>query len=240
MAFEDMAAAQFENVNGLRMYPFTDTSSLSGRNGKELGKDVIVDVHMVVPADVKNPESGMSSSNIPSVRLTSVHLSPSMVSACFVSIVSGEMDALSVTVHRENFRPYITYRLEKLSGSQDIGGIVTFGDISFPGFPENIFLDGAYIHPCCIAVAKPPMLRSFFDPRSGERISGDAEITFSGYVDASKSGRSFALSLKDGAASELASECAKITGSEACGATPIRSINGVYPDEDGNIVLWFH
>ena len=78
------------------------------------------------------------------------------------------------------------------------------------------------------------------DRRSGESLSGDVQIDFSGYVNSEKSGKSFRLALDDGASVELASECAKVSGADACGATPIVSINGVRPDENGNIVLWFH
>ena len=78
------------------------------------------------------------------------------------------------------------------------------------------------------------------DPRSGESVSGDAEIAFSGHVSASRSGKSFVLSLENGSDVELASECAMASGHDVCGATPIRSINGIRPDKDGNIVLWFH
>lgn len=226
--YDDIAAAQFENVNALRSYPFAEGSSLVDRLGRELPRDVVVDLHFVVP-----PASGMP---LPGVSMTSVHLSRSMVSACFAS--GG--NALSVIVSRDDFRPYFPYRLEKLAGSSDAGGIVTFGDFGFPGEPETYFLDGAAVHPCCVAVASPPKLRSFFDPRSGDSVSGDAEIAFSGYVTASRSGSSFRLGLEDGASEELASECAKVSGAEACGATPISSINGVRPDADGNIVLWFH
>ena len=238
--YEDEATIQFENANALRKYPFADGSSLMDRDGKELSRDVVVDAHVVVPADFVNPESGMEQDALPEVRLSSVHLSPYMVSACFTSKLGTSVDALSVSVAAQNLSPYSTYRLEKLHGSSDIGGVVTFGAIELPGFPETYFLDGAVLHPCCIAMAKPAMLRRFTDLRSGDSVAGDAEIRFSGYVKSERDGKGFSLSLEDGAAEELASECAKATGAEACGATPIRSINGVYPDAHGNIVLWFH
>lgn len=243
--YSEIAAAQFENVNSMRSYPF-DGPELVSRDGKEVPSDVVVDLHMVVPASFGPDSSGSSSGSdgaseilLPVVRMTSLHMSPAMVSACFVSSIGNVKSAASVTVSRDKFVPYMPYRLEKLAGSSDIGGIVTFGNFDFPGMPETYFLD-ARVHPCCVSVADPPRLRRFVDPRSGESVSGDVSFSFSGYVNATMSGKSFELSLESGAAEELASECAKVTGSEACGATPIASINGVRPDEDGNIVLWFH
>lgn len=241
--YVDMAYAQFENVNSLRMYPFADGSSLVDKDGKELTRDAVVDLHMVVPSGLEVPSDILDQSALPSVSMTSMHISEHMVSVCFRC---GD-SALSVTVSRDNFRPYFPYRLDKLVGSDDIGGVVTFGDIDFPGSPDTYFFRDRYegdvgiiVHPCCVAVSKPPALRRFIDPRSGESVSGDVEIDFSGYVKSVKSGKSFHLSLEDGADVDLASECAKASGADVCGATPIVSINGVRPDENGNIVLWFH
>lgn len=228
---EDMSAAQFENVNALRSFPFQDESALVDREGRPFPKDLVVDLHLVVPL--------ADGASLPEVRLTSAHVSPAMVSVCFVSRAGGRTDALSATVSRDAFEPYVPYRLEKLHGSEDVGGIVTFGDFEFPGFPETYFMD-AKVHSCCVAAYKPAGLRRFVDPRSGESVSGDAQIGFTGYVSTSLDGKSFSLSLEDGAAEALASECSVASGSEACGATPIASINGVRPDDEGNIVLWFH
>ena len=245
-AYVDMESAQFENVNSLRMFPFADDASLLDREGRALPLDSIVDAHVFAPADFGNPQQ-ISLEAMPIVRLSSFHLSKSMVSACFVSECDGSRCAASVTVTAGNFVPYSPYRLEKLTGSYDMGGVVSFGDIfskfgsaDRDGLPETYFFDDARLHPCLVVPAKPAGLRSFIDPRSGERVSGDVAISFTGYVNASKDGRSVELSLVSGADVELASECAKATGADVCGATPIASLNGIRPDEYGNIVLWFH
>lgn len=240
--FVDMEAIQFENANELRNYPFTDGSSMTDREGKTLPLDVVADVGLTVPAcfDAPADEDGIVYVSLPVVRLSSVHLSPSMVSICFTSELNGAKNALSVTVSGSSFAPYTPYRLHSLVGSNGIGGIVTFGDIEFPGYPETYFLDNLEVHPCCVVPSKPMGLRSIEDPRSGERLSGDVDIGFSGYVKANRDGKTFSLSLEENADAELASECAEAYGAEACGATPISSINGVRPDSDGNIVLWFH
>lgn len=235
------AAVQFENANALRNYPFAEKCSLVDNMGRPLPANVVVDLRMLVPANV--PEGIQTES--PEVSMTSVHLSQAMVSVCFVSNFRGRTSALSVTVAAGDLKPYVPYRLEKLVGSEDIGGIVTFGEIELPGFPETYrfspAIGNAIVHPCCVVAASPARLRGFFDPRSGNRISGDVNIGFSGYVESEKSGEAVRLSLADGAASELASKCEGLAdGAGVCGATPIRTINGIRPDEDGNIVIWFH
>lgn len=239
----EMADAQFENMNALRAYPFSEGSSLVDRSGKKLPDDLVVDVHLVVPNLGARSDSSESSGRdvaLPEVRLVSAHISRNMVSVCFRSEAEGHVSALSATVSSGNFRPYFPYRLEKVAGASDIGGVVSFGNVEFGDFPETFFLDGAFVHPCCVSVMRPPALRRIVDPRSGDYVSGDVEIVFSGHVSASSEGGAFRLSLEPGSADELASECVRESGGNACGATPIRSINGIRPDDDGNIVLWFH
>ena len=230
--YVDMEDAQFENVNELRIYPFSEDSSLADRSGKLLPEGAISDARFVVPMS--------AGGDIPVVRLSSIHVSSSMVSACFVSSAGEENCAMSVTVSASAFRPYFPYRLENLAGTSCAGGVVSFGNIVAGDGPETYFLENAKIHPCCVSPIERPGVIRFVDRRSGESVSGDVAISFSGYVSSSADGKKFKLGLESGASSELASECAKITGSEACGATPISSINGVRPDDDGNIVLWFH
>lgn len=245
-AYVDMESAQFENVNALRKFPFACDASLVDREGRELPSDAIVDLHMFVPADFPNLQQ-MPAEALPSVRMTSFHLSEAMVSACFVSESGGKTSAASVTVAAGGFLPYFPYRLEPLAGTQDMGGVVSFGDVfskfsgmDIRGLPETYFFDDARIHPCQVICAKPAGLRSFVDPRTGEKVSGDVDIEFTGYVEATRDGNSVSLELGSGGDVELASECAKATGADVCGATPIVSINGIRPNAYGNIVLWFH
>lgn len=235
-----MADVQFENANEMRMYPFAEDASLRDVNGRQMPLDAISDIRMVVPDHYENPESSFLESSLPVVRMSSLHISKHMVSACFATEFLGSKCALSISVARGNFRPYFPYRMDNLSGSANIGGYVSFGNVEFPDFPETYFFDDARLAPCCIAVASPPRLTGFVDQRSGDKVSGDVEIEFSGYIETEKDGDSFRLSLEDGAGETLASECQKKVGNDSCGATPITSINWVSPDKHGNIVLWFH
>lgn len=230
--YVDTAAAQFENVNSLRSYPFSDGCRLVDRGGSVLTNDAVVDVRIFAPASHDGER--------PSVKMTSFHMSGSMVSVCFSSESESGKCALAAIVSAEDFRPYFPYRLEKLAGTLDAGGVVTFGNIEFPGFPKTYFFDDATVHPCCVVLSRPAGLRSIFDPRSGESLNGDVEMSFSGHVVSERKGKSFSLKIEDDSRSQLSSECRPGPGVGVCGATPIRSINGVAPDDDGNIVLWFH
>ena len=243
----DLANVQFENENELRKYPFSDGSSLADMFGREVPLDLVSDVHFSVGVGADDvsflPEEagGMFKElALPTVKLASAHLSPYMVSVCFRSKMGGRTDALSVTVKAEDFTPYFPYRMEPLLWSSGIGGFVSFGNLKFPDFPETYFLDNAEVHPCCVSAVRRNSLTAFVDPRSGEKVSGDVEIAFSEHIAAKRDGSAYSLSLEEGSGDALMSECLKSGGMDSCGATPITSINGVRPDPDGNIVIWFH
>ena len=56
--YSEIAAAQFENVNSMRSYPF-EGPELVSRDGMEVPSDVVVDLHMVVPASFGPDSSGV-------------------------------------------------------------------------------------------------------------------------------------------------------------------------------------
>lgn len=223
------ALAQFENVNEGRSYPFDGDSELTSTDGRVLPDNVIADLHLVLP-------EGTNAS------LSSVYVSEHMVSACVLAHGSGFTEALSVRIRREDFEPYRPYRLEQVTGSSDCSGIMTFGNIDLPEAsgsyrfaPDSV----TFVDSVCTKF-KPAGLRRLIDDRTGESVAGDVSIDFSQYVAAERSLDGIRLYLKDGANNILLSKCDKDKPMNACGTTPIASINGVYPDEQNRIVLWFH
>lgn len=219
---------QFENANEGRSYPFEDDSTLKSDDGAVLPDCVVSDMHLVIPRGS-------------SARLSSVYISPHMVSLC-IAIQGSRTAALSCVVKSSELMPYVPYRLEKLTGSEDVGGVVTFGKIDFRG------MSGSYrfsanrvgIAECAVSRYTPARLRRIVDPRTGESVSGDAAIDFSTYIEASRSPEGVRLSLADGANDVLLSKCDRDVVDNPCGATPVESINGVKSDDKRRIVLWFH
>lgn len=151
-------------------------------------------------------------------------------------------DAMSVVIRPSEFEPYRPYRLEPMTGSEDFGGIVTFGQVEFPEVPVTYrFDDGAIpITEGAVARYETARVRKFIDPRTGESASGDVSLGFSSHVTAVKENNGVRLILDEAAKTELLSKCDRKRPSNACGATPIRSINGITPDADKRIVIWFH
>jgi len=219
---------QFENANEGRSYPFEDNSVLESDDGKVLPDEVIADMHLVVP-------KGMDA------RLSSVYISENMVSLCVVAEGQSGSAALSVVVKVSAFKPYVPYRLEKLTGSEDVGGVVTFGQIDFAGCAGS-YRFGNRVHVAEGAVSRytPARLRRIVDQRTGKYVSGDVTLEFPSYIEVEKSEDGVRLSLAEGANDRLLSKCDRTVVSNPCGSTPITSINGVLPDEEKRIVLWFH
>ena len=230
---------QFENTNEGRAYPFAEDASLVATSGSELPDDVIVDLHLMVPDDAGDS----SSSGSVSAFVSSVHLSSALVSVCIrIRRGSAFLGALSVHMKASDVVPYRPYRMEKLIGAEDVGGILTFGSFDHPERPKTYFFNETHatISDGCLGRYQPPRLRAFLDPRTGEKVSGDVSIAFSDYITVTRSGEKVRLGLADGASDVLMSGCAKGLPVNGCGATPIETINGIRPDASNRIVLWFH
>lgn len=219
---------QFENANEGRSYPFEDSSVLEADGGLVLPDGVVVDMHLVVPRGA-------------SARLSSVYISPYMVSLC-VAVDGSRQAALSCVVKASEFRPYVPYRLEKLTGCEDVGGVVTFGQIDFQSSAGSYRFSSSQVRiaECAVSRYTPAGLRKIVDPRTGESVSGDVQIGFSAYVQAERLQDGVELSLSEGANDMLLPACSRSESGNPCVATPVASINGVRPDDRKRIVIWFH
>lgn len=219
------ATIQFENVNEGRSYPFSDESIIP------FDENTIVDLSIVAPKGA-------------TAWLSSVYLSKNLISLCVRVVVGTSAKALSVIVKADEFEPYIPYRLEKVGSSEDIGGMVTFGNIRLAEFIEPKtykFAEGKITFaPPVLMEYVPAAVRKFLDPRNGETVNGDVEFSFSAHVVASQGERGVKLSLKEGSNDLLLPKCEREAPVNACGATPVTSINGVKPDAENRIAIWFH
>ena len=221
---------QFENSNEGRSYPFADDSVLVSDDGFRLPDSMVADMRLVIP---KGTEAS----------LASVHVSGKMLSICVRVTSSGQISAaLSCTVRVDAFEPYIPYRMEKLTGSEDVGGIVTFGQVEFPHLPVTYRFSARHVGIAESAVAKytPARLRKIVDDRTGKSVAGDVTVKFSAHVDVSRDEDGVRLKLKPGSNSVLLPACDRYASSDPCGATPVHSIDGVLPDKKDRIAIWFH
>lgn len=220
------AVIQLENVNEGRSYPFADEAQIT------FDENIITDLSLVVPKGAK-------------AWLSSVYISSKLVSLCISIKVGDECRGLSVIVRADAFESYSPYRLEKVGGSEDVGGMVTFGNIRFDDYstgPKSYRFaeEEVTFAPSVVMEYVPAKVRKFYDPRSGRTVSGDTTIEFSEHVVAEQGETGIKLSLKGGSNEALLPECERNAPVNACGATPITSINGVKPDKENRIAIWFH
>lgn len=220
---------QFENANEGRSYPFVDDSTLESDDGRVLSDDVVADMHLVIPRGTV-------------ARLSSAYISENIVSVCVVVEGGPSTAALSCIVKTQELSPYTPYRMEKLTGSEDVGGIVTFGQIDFRASAGSYRFSRNEVRLCegAVSVYTPARLRRIVDPRTGESVSGDVKIEFPSYIDVSAEDDGVRLALSAGANDVLLPKCDRLQKDMPCGAVPINSINGVRPDDRKRIVLWFH
>lgn len=263
---------QFENANEGRTYPFADNATLVSESGKTLPSGFITDLHLIVPNGFHAYLSsayvsrGMVSACIRLISLDK-ELNPGFDFSLVRSVVESDSlgvtkdefnrllaslraanfrprgtDAVSVVIKASEFEPYRPYRLEPVSGSEDFGGAITFGQFELPDTPESyrFFCCAAKVDECALARYEPSGVRRFVDPRTGNSISGDVRIAFSAHVRSQREGNGVRLSLDDASRQELLSDCDRNRPANACGAIPIETINGISPDDEGRIAIWFH
>lgn len=220
---------QFENANEGKSYPFADNANLTADSGVILNDNIVADMHLVIP---KSAEA----------YLSSVYISDNMISVCIKVVTGSSVGALSCTIKSSSFEPYIPYRLEKLTGSEDLGGIITFGAVNFSSSKGSYRFSRNTVRISESAISKytPAGLRRIIDDRTGESVSGDVNLEFTSYVQTVKGDDGIKLDLTKGANDALLTKCDQDVVENPCGATPITSINSVSPDNKNRIVIWFH
>lgn len=222
---------QFENANEARSYPFESNSILQTLDGKILPDGLIADAHLALPVGV-------------TAFLSKVYISTSLVSICIKvkDELTEELAALVLTLQRSKIKPYTPYRLDKLVGCEDIGGVISLGNVDLIDQVGDFRFEDSQVkfENSVISNFVPAKVRRIIDPRTGESLSGEVNIKFSNYINVSKKDGGIDLELTPEGNIELLPACDRNKDFNACGATPITNINGVYPDEQGRIVLWFH
>ena len=219
-----VSTVQWENENEIRWYPFEQGASDLDAAG------VVSDLSIMV-----NQDGPMS------FRLGSVHVGPGMVS---MSVSAGEY-ALVCTVLKADFEPYRPYPMTSVSG--ECGGMCSFGDVDFSNpFTRKFDGDGPLVLQTVVARVETGKLKGFKDDVSGKTISGEVEFRFpsdtivkrENYVSDLDVG-TISVEMSSELNGRLVSPCDSQDRLSAGKLSPIRSINGIEPDENGRIAVVF-
>lgn len=227
MLGDNTVFTQWENGNGLRKFPFTESSSLVSTDGQILPDNVITDLLLFYPTSEYTPQ------------LACVKLGPEVLSVAFKL---GNTLLTSVIVTKKDFKAYMPYQMTSvLPGST---GIITFGEIRWPETATLYKFDGTATVDMRACISSPqPGVTAFVDDVSGEELSGIVELILPTFVEATITKVSgvahVTFDLTAAGKTAIANPCNAGTDEEVCGVPVIRSINGVKPNSSGQIMLRF-
>lgn len=222
---------QWYNDNESRQYPLLDGVSATNDAGSTLPTDIIADLSIAVPEAIST-----------SIWVSSVRITDMLVT---IGISSATGGILVGTYLRSSTVPYRAYPLVPLV--DDVTGWVVFGNhLVSQSAVENYRFDRpaqSLVEHRCIRVLDPlpvtDMVKSgayTTTPLTGLiRVEGGSGII----VEAGTDGHTIILRLDPRLASTLSGPCNASATADSCGVPPIRRINGVPSDSQGNIKLVF-
>lgn len=217
-------AVQFENANELRKYPLSEAATCVDDSGRPFPDNIVVDLSIA------------SVSELPHLRVSSVHVGPGLVSISF-SDDNGAV-ATATAVDPSDYEPV---GLDPLRDG--VSGHVVFGRFDRSSRSTYRFSSAAQsaVHEFCVFEFPVAGVKAFVDDMSGGSATGDVVFDFGRYVDARMSGdgSTVVLSLSDSLARTLDTGCVPTDLNTSCLAPVIQTINGVEPDSNGEIAIVF-
>ena len=210
---------QWESGNSGSAFPFEDDSLPDG-----LHPGCIVDACLCIPSGI----GGMPT-------LSCFHSGPGLVSAM---VTLDGLPALYCAVTAGEFSAFEPVRLS--SSVPNVSGMLTFGDVSFA--EPYTWRGSAAFSESAVVRHTIGRLEGFYRPSSGLRATGFVGLDLPEGVTASVSedGHSSVVRFSCDAdvKESVLSPCAKYERPVSM-PVPIRSINGVGPDEKGRIAIVF-
>ena len=225
---------EWQNENALRAYPLEDDAPAAA----------------VLPAWLLSDLRVTCRTDITRVYVSSAYLSETLVSVA-VSGDSGPGTApvglLSRTVTRDELEPFRTYSMDRMSDVAS--GAVVFGEVPAGAEPFRFrFKAGeALVVEAAIVRVRAPGVAALVDPYHGTRATGIIDLSGNSEFRTSigKEGQdddplhTIVFTLVNTYRDISTSVCDATPSHDACDATPVKSINGVPPDENGTITLRF-
>lgn len=219
---------QWLNTNELRKYPVRDDASALDNFGRALPASLIADLCLVVPPGY-NP------------YLRSVRVTPYLVS---VSIASGEQGLLLCTKPRASITPGKAYPFTPAVAN--VSGWIAFGPYAPSREETYVFSSEAQsgFVPSVVTRSRVPAVSSVSKHGAPDRyaIAGAIRLAAGSGIECvldPSNDKRIILRLKEDVRSFFVGPCNATSSESACGATPIRTINGVDADENGVITLRF-
>lgn len=229
---------EWQNENELRAYPLQDDAPA----GAVLPAWFLSDLRVTCgsPDGVVFISSAYLSDTLVSVAVSVAEtLPPETPGGEPRTVVSG---LLARTVTRDELEPRRAYSMDRLSEAGS--GMVAFGEIPPDAAPFRLtFGPGdAPLAESAVVRTAGPGVKSVADRARGTAVSGIVDLSgnseFRTYEDP-EAPNTIVVELSDAYREMTTSACSATPSFDACGATPVRTINGVAPDGTGAIELRF-
>lgn len=237
---------EWENGNEFSMFPIAADSSPVADSGIALPNGIIADLSVYLARH-------HTASDV-ELQLSCVRVSPSIVTATISSyeissgVATNRRGVLAVAIPRDEFEPYRPYAMDPMVDGA--GGVISFGDIDWPEQPqmytfrtEDEGVPRGRLDPSVCHFFTAPSITKFIDDSSGASLSGIVTLNLPDTVEAAiaktDTGYMVALSLTQTGNEMLATVCNSGTSATACGTPIVKTINGVEPNDLGEILVVF-
>ncbi len=225
----DIIGQQWYDSNAQRNYPLFDTASrLDVTSTFEIPNDLIVDARIAAPADYSPTEFFIS-------KISAYGAGLVITIAC-----TGKGDVASVTVPLDGFVEFSSFQIAPLPGNPQVGGamvIGTSGAAIAAGSGVYTFLVAATrLLPTVVYPAAPSVASITFVDSFGVSTQLTGAITLSAGPNAAISidSQTIEVGMETGVLIEDPCDCRDTGGLQR---SAIKSINGVTPDDAGNIQI---
>lgn len=222
---------QWLNENENRAYPVAEYATQLDDQGRLLPTDIIADVGLMLPPSHQE------------VHFTSIRITEQSVVVGLASPLSGLFIG---TFNRAALTPYTAYPLTPLLS--DISGWIVFGHHIASGIEDYRFAQplASRVEMRAVRMIDEIPVKKFIKFGGSDVIAADKIVTFQGGSGVvfeldpdDPTGHTILVSLDDEHKYSFVSPCLAWASRDICGAVPMRSFNGVCPDDDGRIELRF-
>lgn len=218
---------EWQNENSLRAYPLADDAPATA----------------VIPEWLLSDLRVTCSDEYDLVYVSGVYVSHALLSVAVSGRRGGQtVGLLARTVTRDELEPDRAYSMDRISDTAS--GAVSFGEPPSDAMMVKLAFtpEEAPLAESAVTRVRTPGVTKVVDPFHGTEATGIIDLSgnseFRTSVDPDDP-QTIVVTLSDLYRDLTTSVCDAVPGFDTCGRTPVRSINGVAPTDDGTITIDF-
>lgn len=223
------AYIQWCNENEGRHYPLAEHATLVDNNGLVLPNDIIADLSITVAPAYRD------------AYVSSVWVTPQLLG---VSIAHANMALASVLINRSTYTPYTAIPLQAMPALESFSGWIVFGNYKYTARQRWLFSSTAQsgIEMRAIKLIDDLPVVSIRKLGASDIVAASkvVKLVGAGYLRVYKhetDPQAIVVDLNADSRALFLGPCFTLAEQGDCGTPPLRSINGVCPNDDGIITL---